>query len=285
MEVLLINILNGLSFGFIIFLLGSGLSLVMGVLGVLNLAHGAMAMVGAYVGIWIARATGNFLLGVLGGVVVTGLLSFAIERWFLRRRHGLILDQALLTVGFLYIAQDVLRWIWGPHPHAIDAPWIFSGSIFIGKLGFPTYRLALMLIGLMVAIALYLFVEKTRTGAIIRAGMDDKEMIVALGVDYQRTATLVFVLGAGLAAFAGFMGAPVFGAYLTLGVDALLLAIFVVIVGGMGSVQGAFLGAMVIGLFDAFSKAYVPDFSWHILYILLIVILVLRPEGLLGKRV
>lgn len=292
MDTLLANFLIGISFGFILFLLGTGLSLTMGLMRIVNLAHGALYMVGGYTGLAVAQFTENlvgrdlsFVLGVLAGGTCAGLLGLIMESGFLRRLYKRDLDQVLLTIGFIYILTNLAQWIWGPVPQSGVIPSILSGSIPLGRITFPVFRLAIIAFGLVAAACLWLFQEKTRVGAIIRAGMDNKEMTTGLGINLKVVFTGVFTLGAFVAGFCGLIGAPLLGINLGVGWDALLLAMIVVIVGGTGSVQGALVGGLVIGLVDAYGKAFFPELAYFTMYLVLIIILLFRPSGLMGRKI
>lgn len=283
MDTLVINCLSALSLGMILFLIASGLSLVMGTMGIANLAHGALYMVGAYVGVTVITVGGNFWFAALMGGVAAGLVALLIERVFLRHLYKQINEQVLLTFGFVYILTNATLWIWGPWPKIGTAPSFLSGSISIGELGFPIYRFVVIVIGLMIAIGLWLLQEKTRVGAMIRAGMDDKEMTTGLGINYELISAVVFSLGVFIAGFAGAIATPILGASLGSSIDVLTLALSVVIVGGMGSVQGALVGAILIGLTDNFGKAFFPEFAMFTIYLVMIIMLLFRPSGLLTR--
>jgi len=292
MDVILLNFLIGISFGCILFLLGTGLSLTMGLMRIVNLSHGALYMVGGYTGLAVAKLTENlvgrnlcFVLGILAGGICAGLLGLILETGFLRRLYKRELDQVLLTIGFVYILTNLVQWVWGPVPQSGVVPSILSGSIPLGGVTFPVFRLAIIAFGLVAAAGLWLFQERTRIGAIVRAGMDNKEMAMSLGINLKMVFTGVFALGAFIAGFCGLIGAPLLGINLGIGWDALLLAMIVVIVGGTGSVQGALVGGLVIGLIDAYGKAFFPELAYFTMYIVLIIILLFRPSGLMGRKI
>lgn len=287
MELFVLNVLNGISFGAILFLLGSGLSLIFGVMGILNLAHGALYMVGAFVGWTIAVQQGlNFWSAVLAGGLTSGLLGLVMERGFFRYLHRMLNEQVLLTFGFLYILTNLGLWIWGAVPKAPFTAPILSGSFHvIGEWSYSTARIAITLIGIALAAGLWWLQDKTRVGAIIRAGMDDKEMTTGMGINYGLVATAVFFLGCFIAGAAGVIGAHLFGVTLELGLSILLLALVVVVIGGAGSVQGALLGGMLIGLIISFGKALFPELSMFVVYLAMIIILLVKPSGILGKAV
>ncbi len=285
MDFFVLNLLNGIAFGFILFLLASGLSLALGVMGVLNLAHGALYMVGGFVGWTIAMRYGlNFGLAVLAGAIAGGLLGLVMERGFFRYLYGRLNEQVLLTFGFIYILRNLTRWIWGPIPRApFTAPFL-SGSFPIMGYTYPFSRIATIFIGIILAIGLWWLLERTRIGATIRAGVDDREMTMGLGINVGLVSTAVFSLGAFIAGGAGIIGAHLFGVNLELAIDILLYAVIVVVIGGMGSIPGALLGSMVIGIVDSFIKGLNPELGYFSIYFIMIIILLIKPMGLLGKR-
>lgn len=283
MERVLTIFLIGISFGSILFLLSAGLSLTMGLMRIVNLAHGSLFMVGAFVGLAVNNATGSFVVGVLAGAAAAGLVGLVMEVVFLRRLYKQEQGQVLLTIGFIYIIMNLVQWAWGAKPLAGVVPDALSGFVNIGDLRFPVFRFFIIGFGLVVAVCLWLFQDKTKIGAIIRAGMDNRENTGALGINLKVLFTAVFALGCFVAGLCGLMGAPIIGIHLQVGWDALMLAMIVVIVGGTGSIQGTLLGAMIIGLVDAFGKAYFPSFAYFAIYVALILILIFRPSGLLGR--
>ena len=281
MEGFFINLLNGLSFGAVLFLLAAGLSLILGLMGVLNLAHGALFLFGAYVGVSLVREGMHFLLAALGGGLSAAFIGFLKERFFLRHLHGYILEQVLISFGFVYILTNVATWIWGTSPQIVTSP--IQGSIQIGELTFPVYRLLMIFVGMGIGLGLYAF-DRTRVGAMIRAGMDNRQMTMGLGINIGIIFTLVFCLGSFIAGFAGIIGVPLVGAYPEVAMDALLLALIVVVVGGTGSISGAALASVAVGLLDSFSKALLPGLTYFSVYLALILILLFRPSGLLGRK-
>lgn len=286
MDVFVLNMLNGISFGAILFLLASGFSLIFGVMGVLNLSHGALYMVGAYVGWSIAVKYGlNYWLAAFAGGVVAGLISLAMESGFFRRLYKQLNEQMLLTFGFIYILDNLARWIWGPlYKAPFTAPFL-SGVFNIMGRTYPTARVAIILVGIIIAIGLWWLQDKTRAGAIIRAGMDDKEITMALGINLPLVSSAAFFAGSFIAGFAGVVGAQVLGVYPEMSIGILLLALAVVVIGGVGSVQGTLLGAGLLGIIDAFGKALFPDFAMFTIYLAMIVVLLIKPTGLLGRVV
>jgi branched-chain amino acid transport system permease protein len=284
MDVFLVTLLNGISLGGVLFLVASGLSLVLGVMGIANLAHGALYMIGAYLG-WtmVAQHGGNFLLAAVAAAATAGVVGLVIERGFLRRLHGLFNEQVLLSLGFVYIITNLCLWIWGSIPKSpFTAPFL-SGSFFVAGWPYPVSRVVIILVGLALAVGLWWLQDKTRVGAIVRAGMDNKEVTEGLGINLKLALTALFVVGASIAGFAGVIGGQMLGASLDYGIQILVLALIVVVVGGVGSVQGALLGAVIIGLVDAFGKLLFPELAMFTLYLVMIIILLVRPAGLLGR--
>jgi branched-chain amino acid transport system permease protein len=281
----LVTGLNGLSYAFILFLLAAGFSLTFGVMGVLNLAHGALYMLGAYIGLQIVNTLDMFWLAIIvaaGGLAVIG---FALYWFFLRKLYNKVPEQGVLTIGVAIIIANVVFWIWGPRAKIMHTPDALAGVITVGTLSFPIYRLFVCGVGLLVLGLLWYIQDRTRAGAIIRAGMDNKDMTVSLGINYGLVSTLVFLLGMALAGVAGVIGAPITGAYPTMGDNLLLLTLIVVVVGGTGYIQGTMLGALVIGLLDTFGKAYIPQAAMFFAWIVFLIILLVRPSGLIGRKV
>ncbi len=286
MEVFGRNLLNGISFGMVLFLAGSGLSVVMGVMGITNLAHGALYMLGGYVGWTVAIHYGmNFWLAVFAGGLVSGLIGLTIERIFLRHLYKQPNEQVLLTFGFVYIITNLCIWIWGGRPRMQFASRALSGFLNIFEMPYPITRLVIIAIGLVVAIVLWWLQDRTRLGAIVRAGMDDKEMTTGLGINLERVSMFVFFLAAFVAGVAGVIGAQLMGVHSILGIDILLIALIVVIVGGMGSVQGALSGGILIGLIDTFGKSLFPQLAMFTMYLAMVVILLVKPSGILGRKI
>ncbi|MFC1980006.1 ABC transporter permease [Chloroflexota bacterium] len=284
MDLWLLHFINGISYGMILFLIASGLSLIFGVMGIFNLAHGSLYMLGAYIGLTFVLSGLNFWLAALVGGLSVGIIGIVLVRVFLSRLYKQFNEQVLLTLGFVYIIANVTTWIWGPWPKSIEAPGLLAGSVSIGDFSFPIYRLAIIIVGLVIAIGLWWLQDKTRVGAIVRAGMDDRQMTIGLGLNYGLISTAIFGLGACMAGIAGFIGGPLLGTSPRMGLPILLLATIVIVVGGVGKVQGALLGAILIGLVDTFGKAFFPDFSLFSIYLIFILVLLIRPSGLLGRE-
>ncbi|MBI5911722.1 MAG: branched-chain amino acid ABC transporter permease [Betaproteobacteria bacterium] len=278
-----VHTLNGISFGVLLFLLAAGLSLIYGLMKILNLTHGSYYLLGAYVGLTVIRMTGSFVLAVVVATLAVALIGALMERFFLRRFHLQELPQTLLTFGFLFIFADLALWIWGGNPQTLPKPAAFEHSVRVGDIVYPSYRLFLIAVGLLVGAALWWFQEGTRIGAMLRAGVDDEEIARGLGINVSLLFTLVFSLGAFLAALGGVLGGPIIGVYPGADFEVLLLAFVVVIVGGLGSLKGALVGGLLVGLLDNFGKAFFPEFALFAMYVPMAVILVLRPTGIFGR--
>src|SRR5262245_61998184 len=275
-----IQVLNGISFGMLLFLLAAGLSLIYGLMRMLNLAHGSYYILGGYVGLAVVRATGSFVLAAVAATAAVTLVGIVMERFFLRRFP----EQELPTFGFLLIFADLSLWLWGGTPQTLPKPEIFERSIRIGTIVFPTYRLFVIGIGLVIGLGLWWLQEGTRLGAMIRAGVDDAEMARGTGVNVGLLSTAVFAFGAFLAGLGGIIGGPFVGVYPGADFEILEMALVVVIIGGLGSLKGAFVGGLVVGLLDNFGKALFPELALFTVFAPMAVILALRPTGLFGAR-
>jgi branched-chain amino acid transport system permease protein len=284
MEFLLMQTLNGLSFGALLFLLASGLSLIYGVMKIINITHGSYFMLGAYFGLTVILKTKSFILGALAGSLAVGLIGLIMERGFLRRFPLKVFPQILITLGFALIFRDLALLVWGGDPYRLPVPLILKGSTQIYKVIFPIYRLFVIGIAALVAIALWLFNEKTMVGAKLRAAVDDYEMAGGVGVNVPLISGCMFALGASLAGFGGVMGGPIFGAYPGLDFELLSLGFVVVIVGGRGSLKGSVVGSILVGLVDNFGKALFPELSYFTLFAPMAIIVAVKPTGLFGRE-
>jgi branched-chain amino acid transport system permease protein len=285
MEFFISQTVNGVVFGMLLFLLAAGLTLILGTMRIVNLAHGSFYLLGGYVGYTVFQHTGSFLLAALGGVVAIGVLGIVVykllfERLFARET----LAQVLITFGMLLIISDVCRWVWGGSPLTIPKPALLAGNIEPWGVILPVYRLAIIAIGGLVLFFLWWFQERTKYGAIVRAGVDNEEMAQAIGINISVVKALIFSLGALMAGFAGVIGAPFIGLSTGLDLEILPLAIVVIIVGGMGSLWGALTGALLIGLADTFGKSLIPELSIFTIFAAMVVVLALRPGGLFGAK-
>jgi branched-chain amino acid transport system permease protein len=250
-------------------------------MNIVNLAHGSFYMLGAYVGILTINATGNFLLSIIAGIITGAFLGVLTERLFFSRVPNQ-LQQVLLTFGIVYIIADVCKSVWGGNPIGISAPKFLEGSIMIGRLLFPIYRLFIVLTGSLIAIILWFFQEKTIIGAIIRAGVDDKEMVSAFGINISLLNMIVFMFGSILAGLAGILGSPILFVYPRVSWDILILSMMVVIIGGIGKLQGALIGSLIIGLTDSLAKFFIPSAATILTFSIMVIFLKLMPFGIFG---
>jgi branched-chain amino acid transport system permease protein len=277
------QMLNGLTTGALLFMVASGLTVVFGLMRILNLAHGALFLFGGYVGWSVRDETGSFVLAAAAGAAAAGALGLVIQQAFTRTLLRSPFNQVLLTLGIAFILGNAVLWIWGGTPRLLRPPAELARSESVLGVFYPTYRLFLIVLSTMVAVLLWLFWERSRIGAIVRACVDDRAMAAAMGIRVDLVFAAVFTIGAALAGLSGVLGGPVLGLSIGLEFDVLLLAVVVVVVGGVGSLTGAFVGSMLVGLLDAFAKAKFPELSYFSLFAPVIAILVLRPSGLFGR--
>ncbi|NWN82859.1 MAG: branched-chain amino acid ABC transporter permease [Halomonas sp.] len=293
------QLINGLQLGTMLFLMASGLTLIFGVMGLINLAHGSFYMVGAYLTAAVTAASGSFLLGLgaglLGAAAVGALVELIVVRRLYHRSH---LDQVLATFALILIFSEGTRWLFGASPLWLNTPEWLSGYVTLpGDARYPLYRLVIIGVGIAVAVALYLLISKTRLGMRVRAGESDREMIGALGIDISRLYTAVFALGAGLAGLAGALVGALQSVQVGMGEPVLILAFVVIVIGGIGSIKGALLGALLVGMVDTLGRVFLPLFfrgflppseatdvgaalASMLIYILMAVILAFKPKGL-----
>ncbi|MGE0749292.1 MAG: branched-chain amino acid ABC transporter permease [Variibacter sp.] len=285
MDLILIQIVNGLQYGLLIFLAASGLTLVFGIMGVINLSHGSFYMLGAYLALTLTSLLGDIFLALLVGVPLAFAFGAAIEWLFIRHLYARDhLQQVLLTFGLVLIFNEVQRILWGPRPHSVPVPSYLNGSVrLFDIMSYPFYRLVVVGICVLLALAMMLVIQRTRVGRMVRAGESNREMLEALGIDTRWLFRLVFAAGVSLAAAAGIVGAPIESVYPGIGERVLIISFVVVVIGGIGSVRGAFIGALLIGLADAFGKVFLPQFASVVIYALMAGVLVVRPGGLLGR--
>jgi branched-chain amino acid transport system permease protein len=277
--------LHGLVYGMLLFLLASGLTLILGMMGVLNFAHGALYMAGAYFSFSILAWTGQFWLSLIIAPVLVGVIGILMERFLLRKVHvGGHVPELLLTFGVAYILEDFVKLIWGTEPLKVDIPGILSGSISILGAPFPVYRLFILLVSFLVFAFLFLILYRTRAGIIVRAAVVNRDMVDALGFNVPLIFLLLFGIGAGLAGLAGVVGGPYLITHPAMGASILLDLFVVVVVGGMGSVQGALLSAFLIGQLQSFGILFLPQFALVFEFLLMAVVLIVRPQGLLGEK-
>ena len=280
----LIQAFKGVSYGSLLFLLGSGLSLIFGVMRIVNLSHGSYFLLGGYVALTVIWTTGSWLLAIPVAALAIALLGLAMERIFLRPLGFDPLRQVLLTVGFAYLFQQAALDIWGGDNLDIAPPAVLRESAVIGGFYFPLYRVFMIGMALAMVVILWTIMEKTRMGAMVRATVDDAEMARGVGINTSRVSMLIFALGAFLAGLGGVIGGAFLGVYPGLDFAILPIAFAVVIIGGMGSLTGAAVGSLLVGLADNFGKALFPEISYFTLYAPMVLILALKPTGLFGRE-
>ncbi len=277
-----IQLLNGIQYGLLLFLLASGLSLIFGIMGVLNLAHGSFYMVGAYLAFWLAREIGNLWLAIPIELAMVLLIGVILESTlFSRLYHRDHLQQVLLSFGLILIFEELRSILFGDDVHSVPVPPLLSASIpLTGTLSYPVYRLFISGACLVVAGLMYVVIQKTRIGMMIRAGSTNREMVQSLGINIKLLYRWVFAIGVTLAALAGLIAAPVSSVYPGMGSQILIICFVVVVVGGIGSIKGAMISALIIGIVDTLGQVVLPEFSGVAVYLLMAVILLWRPQGL-----
>ena len=285
MQQFIAQTLNGLTLAGIIFLVSSGFTLVFGVMRVTNLSHGAVYLLGGYIGYSVITATHNFFYGLAAGALAMAVFGLVLERTLITWLGRSEMSELLATLGLIYVLDDISLAIWGGSPLTINLPGVLgrSTTLPISGIVYPNTRIFILGVSIVIAAGLYYLLRRTRVGAIIRAGVDDREMVSALGINVRRVFALVFTLGAGLAGFAGVLGGTVLGVYTGGDSDILLFALAVVIIGGLGSFEGAIVGSLIIGLIEAYGTAYFQAVAYSILFIPVVIILLVKPQGLLGK--
>ncbi len=278
----LIQLLNSVQYGLLLFMLAAGLTLIFGIMGVVNLAHGSFYMLGAYMAWSLAGLLGSFTLAIIVGVLLSVLFGLVLEwvlfRHFYQRSH---LDQVLLTFGLIYIFEESRSILWGDDVHGVDIPAALSASIPLTEnLSYPVYRLFMSGLCILLALGLYLLISKTKLGMKIRAGAFNSEMAQALGVNVKLIQMIVFALGVALAAIAGMIASPIASVYPNMGSSVLIMCFVVVVIGGIGSVRGALIAALLVGLVDTFGKVLFPQVASMLVYVLMALVLLFKPEGL-----
>ncbi len=278
------QVLNGLSFGAILFFLAAGFTMIFGLMRIANLAHGGFYLMGGYVGITTVLVTGNFFLGLLAGGASIMVLGVFAERILLRPIRGLEKPEVLLTIGLTFVIGDLSLAVWGGDPRQVQLPEFLKGAINpFGTFFYPKYRLFVLGFAIVLGGVLFYIDRRTKIGAIVRAGVDDRETVAALGINIKAVFTAAFMFGAFVAGMSGVIGAGILALLPGQDFEILLFALVVVIIGGLGSLEGAALGAAVVGLIDSFAKALVPELSFFTLFAPMAIILMVRPTGLLGK--
>jgi branched-chain amino acid transport system permease protein len=278
----LIQLLNGIQYGFLLFLVAAGLTLVFGIMDVINLAHGSFYMIGAYLTFWLTGIFGSLFLGIVFAVPLAVAVGFVVEKlaiaYLYKKGH---LHQVLLTYALILIFDEAQRFLWGNDSHGIDIPAALSGSIPLTDVQvYPVYRLFVSFVCIVIGLGMFYVIQKTKLGMTIRAGASNREMTQALGINIERLFTIVFSLGVGLAAFAGMIAAPIDSLYPGMGDNVLIISLVVVVIGGIGSIKGAFVGAMIIGISSIFGKTLFPDMASIVVYAMMAAILIWKPQGL-----
>jgi branched-chain amino acid transport system permease protein len=281
----LIQVLNGLQYGLLLFLVASGLTLIFGIMGVINLAHGSFYMIGAYLAWSLASQFNSLLAAIVVGVVLSVGLGLLLERLLIRHfYHRDHLYQVLLTYGLILIFEQLRSIIWGDDVQGVKVPELFNYSIpLTDTLSYPVYRLVISAACILIALGMHWLIRHTRLGMMIRAGAHNREMTEAMGINIRLLFALVFALGTALAAFAGMLAAPVSSVYPNMGSQVLIICFVVVVIGGIGSVKGALVAALLIGLADTFGQVYLPELAGMVVYLLMAAVLIFRPEGLFRK--
>jgi branched-chain amino acid transport system permease protein len=280
----LVTFLNGLTLASLYFLVASGFTLVFGLMRNVNLAHGSLYLLGAYIGWVVGDATGSWVLAVAAGFLTAALVGLLMQVIVFRHMQGQDLRQTLVTIGLSIVLADLMLWMWGGEIYTFDPPaWIYGSTVLPVVQKFPTYRIAVLLAACAIGFALWWFLNRTRIGMMIRAGVDDRAMLAAAGVNVQLVFAITFAIGAGMAGLAGVVGGTALS--ISPGEDTryLLASLVVVIVGGMGSVTGAAIGALLIGFAEQFGQAYAPTYSVVFTFVIMVLALAFRPRGIMGK--
>jgi branched-chain amino acid transport system permease protein len=289
MSFYLVLTVNSITFGGLLFLLSAGFSLIFGLMRIPNLTHGSLFMIGAYVGatlvVGLVGYKMNFWVAALLATLAVAFVGALTERLLLRRLPGNEMAQVLVTLGLSFMAADFCLMVWGGDPLSVPTPDGLGGFARLGVMVFPLYRLAIIVIAVVIAVALWLLLDRTRIGAMIRAGVDDPDMARVVGIRVSQLFTIVFALGAGLAAFAGIIGGPILSVYPGLDQDMLPLALVVVILGGTGSLLGSFVGSIIVGFIYNFGQALLPELAYFVLFLPMLLVLVFRPQGLFGRPI
>ncbi|MGJ9458394.1 branched-chain amino acid ABC transporter permease [Oceanobacillus sp. CF4.6] len=284
MDLIISLTVNGLATGMLIFLLAAGLTLIFGLMSVLNFAHGGLFIWGAYTGVWSFQMTGSFIVGIIAAIITGLLLGLVTERLIIRPVYGNHIQQILITLGFMLVMQEFIKVVFGPDQKAVFPPEVLQGSFLVGDIVLIKYRLFIIAVGLLIFIVSSLILKRTRVGLIVRAGVMNKEMVQSLGINIKLVFMLVFMVGAAMAALSGILHAVYSGViYAEMGLEFSILAFIVVVIGGMGSFSGSLFAAILVGLAQAFMAYYVPALSLAVNMLLMTVVLIFRPQGLFGK--
>ncbi|MDB5546044.1 MAG: hypothetical protein JWO64_3193 [Hyphomicrobiales bacterium] len=277
------QIMNGLTFAALLFVVASGFTLIFGLLRIVNLAHGALYLFGGYIGFTISKLTGSFLIGGVGAMLCVAIMGLALDQGLLRFVRGFELRQVMLTLGVAFVLNDLALVIWGGDTFTVATPDWLQGAVVIGSLFYPKFRIFVLVVGILVFIALWLLINKTRLGALIRAGVDDLEMVEACGIDIRRVFLVTFMLGSALAGLGGMLGGTFLALYPSADAEILVFSLAVVIIGGRGSLVGAAIGSLLIGLLNTFGQVWFPQLAYFVIFGPMAVLLAFRPLGLFGK--
>lgn len=283
LSALAVQLLTGLAYGMLLFMIAVGLSVIFGLMNIVNLAHGVFFVLGVYLAFSLTNWGLNFWLAMVLAAIAMAGFGVLIERGLLFRSYNDELSQVLLTFGLAFMLADVVRWVWGTRSQILDTPGVLDFSVDAGGVGFPAYRLFVVVVGCLVAAVLWYFETRTRIGAVIRAGVDDREMVSALGINVTLVFAGVFAFGAGLAGLSGVLGGPILGMYPDMHFDILVTSLIVVVIGGLGTWKGAFVGAILVGMVETLGQVWFPSLALVIVFLLMAVVLVLKPTGLFGR--
>ncbi|MEH7502025.1 branched-chain amino acid ABC transporter permease [Neobacillus drentensis] len=285
MDLIMNLTLNGLATGMLIFLLAAGLTLIFGLMDVLNFAHGGLFAWGAYSGLWIYSKTGSFMIGIVGAILTGFLLGIITEKWIIKPVYGNHVQQILITLGLMLVLSEMLKVIWGPNQITASPPDYLKGSWELGGVIIIKYRVFIIFVGFLIFAGVQFLLKKTKIGLVVRAGVMNKEMVQALGINIQRVFMFVFMIGAGMAALGGVLLGPYSGViHAGMGMEFAILAFIVVVIGGMGNFKGSVLAAILVGLSGSFMAYYVPDLSLAVNMLLMAIVLIIRPQGLFGAK-
>jgi branched-chain amino acid transport system permease protein len=285
LDIILVQLITGVAYGMLYFMIAAGLTIILGVMNVVNLAHGTLFMLGSYIAFTFISNEVNYWVALVLSVILTGVFGIILEKVLIKHVYGKELEQVLLTFGLSFIIADSVKWIWGTDMKTIPAPSLLDASIPIGDMAFPVFRLFVVFVGVLLAVLLWYLESKTRVGAVIRAGVDDRAMVGALGINVGLVFTGVFVFGAALAGLSGVLGGPLLGMYTGMDSEILVTSLIVVVIGGLGSWKGSFIGAIGIGVLETLGKVWFPSLSMLIVFLIMMVVLIIRPQGLFGREV
>lgn len=285
MELLFNLTLNGLATGMLIFLLAAGLTLIFGLMDVLNFAHGGLFAWGAYSGTWIYASTGSFFIGIIGAILTGFILGIITEKWIIKPVYGNHVQQILITLGLMLVLSEMLKVVWGPNQLTANPPEYLTGSWEIGDMIIIKYRVFIIVVGLLVFAGVQFLLKNTKIGLIVRAGVMNKEMVQALGINIKKVFMFVFMIGSGMAALGGVLFGPYSGViHAGMGMEFAILAFIVVVIGGMGNFTGSVMAAILVGLSGSFMAYYVPELSLAVNMLLMAVVLIVKPQGLFGVK-